>query len=370
MGSVKVTELQTDSDWRAVRGEVEAFEKECEPNTYMEWGYQYANWSQCPPEGRCWLIRLFEGEMILGMMILVESKSHKFGVPITSLRTMDFGVMHMPPFLMRKGYELEACRALVKARWKIAFVTGASLVKLYKINKNSSLPLVDTLAKNNIYTRVSDFNDSYQLRLHDGIESYLKTKKRKSLYNIRRSTRLLQEETGEILRLERLRGEDLLSNDRFMKYWKCFEDLRSQSWQMVEARKISQENHDRLVNFFRVAVEGWDTKGWLDLVLLWAGKKLVAGQLNTVTNHTQRVILMAYDQTFKNCSPGRVLFFKQMEDAYDRGDRTIILGGASEAGKAFWANQIESTLEITWVLGGARAKAWSVWDQFNRRRAV
>lgn len=366
MSSVIVTELKTDSDWKAVKDEVRAFEEECDTNTYLEWGYQYANWSQYPEGERVWLIRLFNKDRLVGMMFLGEEISSKYGIPVKSLRTLDFSVMHMPPILMRKGYENEACEALVESRWRITFVTGASVIKLFKINKTESIPLIEQLRESKVFVRVNHFNDSYQLDLDEGLEKYLKSKKRKSLYNIRRSIRLLQEETGEILHLERLRGDHLLANKRFVECWKLFEDLRDKSWQLKQAKEISEDNYNKIVKFFRMVVKEWDEKGIVDLVLLRAGDRVVAGQLNTVVGRVQRVILMAYDQSFKDCSPGRVLFFKQLEDSFARGDRQIILGGASEAGKAFWANQIETTLEISWPLGGLRASAWVMYEKLRQ----
>jgi len=357
--SIFLRPLRTDQDWLKCQSEVEQLEKRCPEDCYQNWRFQYEAWKVLSKGNPAWLLGFVKNNELSGAMFLLESESVRRRVRFKTLRSMDFAVMHAPPMIVPTEYEKEAARALAVNRRLLARATGADLVTLYKLNKHRSEALRLELERRWLPHEHKTFNISYQIDLSEGVETYLKTKKRKSIYNIRRSMRLLEEAVGGELHLERYRGTGF-GNPAFEAAWKSFEALREQSWQLEAAKNVGEKYPVQLQNFFSELVHDWGNRGWLDLVLLKREDRLLAGQVNAIIGSTQWVILMAFARDLSEFSPGRVLLYRQLADSYERGDRLIILGGESDSGKQFWANQFETTLELSWPLASTKAFAWSL----------
>ena len=358
--------LQTEQDWLFVRDEIQALEKAAPPDPYMNWSFQKAVWTM-HGEGRpAWLIRIHQENKTISAGFFIQCFNNRHGLRFRELRSMDFAVMYMAPMIVRSGYEDTVCQVFLEGRKEIAKATGSDLISLYKMNPLRCRKIVSDLQKNRIPYHHKQFNRSHELTLDDGVEAYFKTKKRKSLYNIRRSMRMLEDEFQQPLTVQRIRGQQA-QNEDFDQFWKEFEALRTRTWQYKEAQHQNNRYIERLTRFFQQAVSGWKELGWLDLLLLRAGDRLLAGQVNVITHDIQWVILLSYDLDLARCSPGRILFHQQLQDSYDKGDRRIILGGAAESGKQFWSNELVATHEVTMPLGGLKSTIWSAYHRFLKK---
>ncbi len=357
MSDFKITILERFEDWDSVKYRLTKFEKECPPDCYMNWHYQYAVWKSNYPGRRAWLVEVFGDSGLIGAAFLVEDASKKCGMNFKILRTMDFALMHMPPMMMKRGCGHEATAKFLDARAALQRASGADLVALYKMSPSACGPLLKELRSRKINSKLDVFNRSHEIVLHEGLEPYFKSKRRKSIYNIRRSRKLLSEAVGGDLEILRLRGEDYES-EKFKKALKRFSMVRSCSWQHDEAVKRGGGYDLMISRFFEEVMKDWGKKGWLDLVLLQSDGRLLAGQVNVVFDQKQWIALMSFDKSLAAFSPGRVLFFMQIQDAYERGDRELILGGESETGKAFWANRLRETLKIEFFLPSIKGRLW------------
>ncbi len=363
------TALYTEQDWLCVRDEIQALEKAAPPDPYMNWNFQKAVWVM-HGEGRpAWLIRIYLGKELLSAGFFIQCFNKRHGLRFRELRSMDFAVMYMAPMIVRSGCEDTVCQAFLEKRKDIAKATNSDLISLYKMNPLRCRKIVSDLENKHIPYHHKQFNRSHELSLVDGVEAYFKTKKRKSLYNIRRSMRMLEEELKQPLAVQRIRGQQA-QKEEFNQLWKEFEELRTRTWQYKEAQRLNNGYVERLTRFFQQAVSGWKDLGWLDLLLLRAGDRLVAGQVNVITDDIQWVILLSYDLELARFSPGRILFHQQLQDSYDNGDRRIILGGAAESGKLFWSNELVSTHEVTLPLWGFKSTVWSTYHRFLKKNTA
>ncbi|RJO71953.1 MAG: GNAT family N-acetyltransferase [Myxococcales bacterium] len=366
MDDLSVIRLDAEADWEAVRGRLLALEAAADPDVYANWAFQRAVW-RAQADGRPAYLAVQEDTSgWRGAAFFMAAKEKRGGLPVTVLRSLDFAVMKMAPSIARRGEAAAFAETLAAHRATLRRKTGASLVSLHKLAAPSAAPLVAALARQGVPHRVAPFNKSYQVALTDDFEAYWQTKARKSRYNIRRSARLLEEELGAPPSILRARGERSESKN-FDDLWRRFKELRAQSWQMQTAVETDPRYAERLESFFTDAMNDWGRRGWLDLSLLVCGERVVAGQINAVTDGVQWVILLAYDQSLARLSPGRVLMWMQLEDGHARGDRAAVLGGASEEGKAFWANSIETTLTVEWSLGGLSGASWALRQRLKRR---
>ncbi len=361
MRRCRISTLKNESAWLAVEKQLRDFEAFCSPDCYMNWNYQFSIWKALYRGKTAYLIEFFDGGLCVGAAFLLEDSQRRKGLNFRILRSMDFAVMQMPPLMMRRGFEDAALKAFSASRFAIARKCGADLVALYKIEKTSGEKLLSALKTFGLAGRSKVFNTNYQVETYEGIEAYIQSKTRKTVYNIRRAARQLSETLGVEPQLLRLRG-DVFGQEEFREKWKLFQAIRSRSWQMEDAGERGSEYSRMIENFFSDVLSEWSRKGWLDLALLMAGERVLAGQVNAIIGDEQWVILMAFDQELRNFSPGRVLFYYQLQDAWSRGDRRIIMGGASETGKSIWSNREDDTLTIEFPLYSVKGVLWSLSD--------
>jgi|GEM_PF-2637247 len=375
----KITAIKDEYGWLELEKPLRDFEAFCQPGCYMNWNYQFSVWKALYRGKTVRLIEFFDAGLLIGVAFLVEDLQTRKGLTFHVLRSMDFAVMHMPPMMMRRGFEQAALKAFAVSRLKIAHKCGADLVALYKIEDSPGKILLDMLKATGLPGRSHVFNTNYQVEIYDGVEAYIQSKTRKTVYNIRRAARQLSELMGVEPKLLRLRG-DVFGQDDFRDKWRLFQAIRSRSWQMEDAGERGSGYSEMIERFFDDVLIDWSRRGWLDLALLMADERVLAGQINAVIGDEQWVILMAFDQDLKNFSPGRVLFYYQLQDAWERGDRRIIMGGASETGKSIWSNREDDTLTIEiplysikgilWALSDAPKKIKGIIKQYLRRRGA
>lgn len=363
---IAIVELRTAADWAAVRAPTVAFEAACAPDLYIAWSYQFETWRLVGQGRPVHLVRVESGGRTVALAFLSQEVRRRLGLSLRNLKAIVHHAMKMAPLRALPGHERQALLVLLRSARRLRVATGAQALSFFKLPPEALASVVDACRDAGRPCRVERFDTCWEIDLSAGLDAYVRTKGRKSIYNIRRSARLLEESLGP-LAVERVRGE-AWGAPRTTAAWAEFERLRGRSWQLAEARQQGAGQAEAVLAFDRATAAAWAGSGWLDIALLRAGGRVVAGQVAAVTGPVQWVVTNAFDREFQACSPGRVLSWLQLADAFERGDRRIVLGNAAEKGKQFWMNRREELWKVRLPLGGAYGLLWRLGDRLRRRR--
>ncbi len=361
---VRITRLDREAAWQGCRARVEALEAQAAPNAWSSWDYFHDMWRLFLPGRRCHLIELPDpqahpraAQAPLAAAIWLEETSTRKRIPFRTLRTLDPMALRLPPFLMPRGREAEASRALVLALPTVARATGADLVSLYRLDRAATEPFEAALRAAGIPVRRRVFTTSPQLPLPDDLDAYLKTRGRSEIHDIQRRARKLQRTLGVAPAFRRFRG-DVAGDPGFQAAWAAFERIRAGSWQAEWARTSGAVDPGRVTAFYRSAVAAWSRRGWLDLSLLDVGGEPAAGMLCLVIEGRVWGLLRAYDPRFREYGVGNLLFYEALVDGHRRGDRFLDFGGEALDWKRRWALQEDAVLELEWPTGTLKSQLW------------
>lgn len=291
-----------------------------------------------------------------GLSALFEKAWERRGfVPFLTLRSIDFNATSIRRFddpVEGKG----ALDSLLDMREELARTSNALLLRMHKLSMASAEALASALDIRNIPYSKTFFNSNYHVSLPENPEEYWSTKSPKAMYNLRRSRRLMEKELGQPCQyLVLVPGCDgcLSSEDRswvekFLELMDRVALLRAGTGTGTGGMAGSGVSVNR--EFYRSVIRSWASGDGMELSLLVAGERILAGQVNLRRTGRLTIALMGFDDHFAQYSPGRILLSSFINDAHERGFRLIELGGEGESWKREWANFEESTWSISFPI--------------------
>ncbi len=355
--------LSTESDWE----DCALLEKlPGKPDPYLNPVYQCEVWKFLGKGAPCWFLHhdgLGRRDRAAFAAFWTEERHSGLNRLKSRLRSLDWGVMAMPPALVPAGCEIESFGLLAESGPEIARRTGLGVVSLHKLGQDSADMLGKALGARRIPHDRVKFNTRWRIRMEGGFDRYMGGHSRKTRYNIHRSERLLTAKLGHPLRLEGLRADECGAEP--------FQQAVAKVLSLHQAAFAASSEDARLRGaLYARVIEEWRRRGWAETMLLWAGDRLVAGQVNLRLDHLVWVVLMEHDPSLAPFSPGIQLLLKVLEAAPEESGHVIDLGGGGNAWKSIWANETEDTWTMTWPLGGLSGAVWRARSRSLGRRGT
>ncbi len=353
--------LREDKDWDKVADQDIFVPRGLDPFAGM--GYQQAVWRNIlgGPASLRLDLQATDGENSSmctdeAYFVLAEDKS-RFG-RIRTIRTIDYHATSMDLYCVSRKGGLRVWDALLESRGDIGFETGASLICLYKLADSCATDLEDRLIARKVPYTKQVFNRNFHIRLPEDIDEYWKSKSSKSLYNIRRSERLLSEVTGHSLLTRHFSADDLGSPEG-AKALGAFLDLLYR-WAEDRAATGEDLSPSAIAAYHRAIFSAWTRDKTMELLVLVSDGKILAGQVNVLRPGRLIVTVMAYDKEHFRFSPGRILFRNFLSVSHARGIRLVELGGEGEDWKKEWATHDVPVWSIRFPIGGWKDALWSL----------
>ncbi len=366
--AITIVPLADTASWASVQAAVQTCEASCDCGLYSSWTYAHAAWECSGSPRAVWLITVGDPEDPAGLFFFSDRVRTHLKQNVTYLQSIDHHVMRRQPSLAPSGGQLAAIEALITARTTVHQVTGASILSLTKLLHTDAQEIQTLLHGCHIPCLIEEMGISYEIVCSEDVGAYWSTKKAKSLYNLRRAGRLLQERIGP-LRVDRIRGSSW-DDPELQARWVSFVDLRRRSWQLLQAVERDPAEPETMLAFDEEVIRDWADRGWLEISLLRSEDTIVAGILSCCTDQTCWVVIQAFDEAYAAYSPGRVLFAQLIDQCHADGIRRWVLGPTSDSGKRFWANRQELLVKITFPLGGWTGRLWLFASVFVREGSL
>ena len=147
-------------------------------------------------------------------------------------------------------------------------------------------------------------------------------------------------------------------------------ELHGRRWAGQHTATIFSSS-ERGRRFYADACQRYAARGLLDLTLLGAGDRVVAGSLSFVDRDTWYYYLPAWDPDLAALAPSSLLLAHLVEEAYGRGLRRFDFMLGEEPYKARWATEERRTVNLIIGGRGVRGRAaftsLAVWQQARDR---
>jgi hypothetical protein len=124
----------------------------------------------------------------------------------------------------------------------------------------------------------------------------------------------------------------------------------------------SWKANEQYVAFINTMVEKFSKNGWTRLGILYANNQPIAAQLWFVRQHQASIFRLAYDQSWKQYSPGTMLTAWMMEQVIDKDNATLIdfLTG-NEVYKQDWMSARRTCVALSCIKPKTRPEWWTRW---------
>ena len=354
--------LRTEEDWQACRAALDALAAAAPPSPWATWYNWHSIWKiRCAP-ARCWLIEVALGGAhapIDAAVIFRENHSHRAWGTLKSLRSLDWSATRQPPLIMRAGMERAACTALVAALPRIAREAGAHLLALYYMDGDALPPLYDSLcaAGYAVRRRIATFD--LQIVGPLDVDAHLKQQQHLRVKKIGESERKFARECGVRPRMVRRRGGFATEPD-LRRLWDLYQAMWHAAWQWNYLQQQNKENAAASTQYLEELVAYASDNECLDIILLMAGEKPVAGYVSMLHGDTLWLMVTCYDQAYAKYGPGAMILRGLLLDSQQRGDRVIDFGGEALDWKRGWANKETPMYQIECGIGGLPGLVWSL----------
>ncbi|MCX7003422.1 MAG: GNAT family N-acetyltransferase [bacterium] len=359
--AVHVRCLRTEEDWQACRAALDALAAAAPPSPWATWHNWHAIWKIRCAQVRCWLIEIATGGAhapVDAAVIFRENHSRRAWGTLKSLRTLDWSAMRQPPLIMRAGMERAACTAFVAALPRIARATGTHLLSLYYIDGDTLPPLDDSLRAAGYPVRRRILTFDLQIVGPLNVDDYLKQHQRLRIKKIGESERKFERECGVRPSMVRLRG-GFTTEPGLRRLWDLFQSMARASWQW-NCLHQHKENATATTQYLEELVNAASTAGCLDIILLMAGEKPMAGYVSMLHGDTLWLLVTCYDKAYAKYGPGAMILRGLLRDSQTRGDRVIDFGGEALDWKRGWANKEITMYHVECGIGGLPGLVWSL----------
>lgn len=372
---VRVTTLASAGDWQRAARRLASLEAAGAPEAWAAPAWQEAVW-RLQGQSPTWLVEIGADAARPDAALFLRQGERRTPVGrVRVLRSADWHAMRMAPWLVRPGREQDSARSLLAAAPLLGRATGAHLLRLFKLDAAATAPLQAALEEARHPYRLLPMEPSPVVRLPERFPDWLAGHRHKTLYNLRRSRRLLGGALGGELRLRRFRptGDPAADPDpELRRAWQAVRALQLRKWQAIvraESGAVPAGARPQdVLAFADTVAAAWGRRGWLEILLLQGGGQPVAAQVQLVHPERTWVVWMAYDKAFARYSPGRVLLLEALELVHRDGVRLVELGASGEHWKRQWCNGAEPVLRLEWSLGGWKGTLWGLGARFRGLR--
>jgi len=360
--AVQVRCLRTEEDWLACRAALDALAAAAPPSPWATWHNWHAIWKlRCAP-ARCWLVEIALGGAhapLDAAVIFRENHSRRAWGTLKSLRSLDWSATRQPPLIMRAGMERAACKAFVEQLPRIARATGAHLLALYYVDGDTLPPLYDCLcaAGYAVRRRIATFD--LQLVGPLDVDAHLKQQQRLRVKKIGESERKFARECGVRPCIVRRRGGFATQPD-LRRLWDLYQTMWHAAWQWHYLQQQDTAHAAASTQYLEELVAHAADRNCLDISLLMAGEKPVAGYVSLLEGDTLWLMVTCYDQAYATYGPGAMILRGLLLDSQQRGDRVIDFGGEALDWKRSWATKEIPLYQLECGLGGLPGRLWSL----------
>ena len=369
---IQITPLQSENDWHNIRKEFKQLEESSLSTPWSSWEHSFTLWKHFFPNRRSWAVRIPmpEGRPtgLLAAAIFLEERVIRRRISFTILRSLDQMTMRLPAFLMFQGLEEMACRQMTDALPRIATITQADLINLYRQDENNANLWLQELGVRQHFVQSRRFTVSQLIQFPETFEEYeqnIQRAHKNLIKNIKRSERKIEKDFHGSIEFHHVSAKafsDPVVQDIFNK----FERLRMNSWQIEEAEKTGFSDPKQVASYFREATEHWAQKGELDLFLLSIEGKPVATYLGLIRKPNAYALLTAYDRDYHHYGVGQVAFYNWLKRLHEIGIQSVELGGEGSSWKNSWAQRGEPLLQVEIPLPSPRGWLWQAMQHIKK----
>lgn len=150
-----------------------------------------------------------------------------------------------------------------------------------------------------------------------------------------------------------------------------FMRVEASSWKFGAERAMT--THPRLKEFFRDLTHRFAARGQIRMCFLRCGGRAVAAQVGLQYGGRIWELKVGYDQRWAAASPGRLLLWQMLRDAFARGLRAYEFLGAGDGQQTAWSTS-QQTLQTfafyPYSAGGALAAATDAGGALIRRASL
>jgi len=147
-----------------------------------------------------------------------------------------------------------------------------------------------------------------------------------------------------------------------------FVRVEAGSWKLATGSALSAR--PRMEAFFRDLSRRFAERGQLRLCFLRCGRQAVAAQLGLQFADRIWELKAAYDQRWQAASPGRLLLWESLRDAFAKGLKSYEFLGAGDGQQAWWSTSeqpLQTLVYYPYAIGGAIAVGADVGGALVRR---
>jgi len=367
----KITKLSVAYDWDSCRERIVEFEKECEPNPWNTWFNLNLIFRKHYPGNTFWLVEISSGQTkkLIAAGIWRETISKRKFLKIKVLRTADVVAMRLPPFLMQKDHEEEACKMMVNALPEIARETGAHLMSLYQQYGMPMERWCNELFRRKVLFSKKILTYNPQIISPCNIDELITSRAKSRIRKIEISVRKLIKDKGDEPVYQHFTGS-FNSQPELKEMWIDFQNIWHNSWQWSYLKEQDEKVFTATKEQLEETIDYLSRMGWLDISLLKINDIGIVGYICAVIDDRVWMVFSSYRKDYKKYAPGVNLFRKLQKDFQQQKKKVIDFGGEALDWKRKWANFEEPLLNIEYPIGGLQGKLWAFYQRFFGKKEV
>jgi len=283
------------------------------PLASHSWISTFLQYRLAPDEQWCCLIAYDDDELV-GVLTLIVAQAIILGFSRKIIHSpRDSHTLSIDALVAPEQEEQEVVESLlstlaeVEPKWHRAYFqrisTSSPLINQLNNNSKGKFVFHETASIGAYLPTTRDF-ETYR----SGLKKSFKSRFNTSANRLNRCKNVC---------FEFLSGEQATEAD-----FERFTKVEAQSWKGRIGSAI--EKSQELIDFYLTLIKRLSKRGWLEWHFLMADGKTIAGNLAIKCGHSLFIWKLGYDEDYAKCSPGTILFDKEVQYAFESDQINMI----------------------------------------------
>lgn len=302
------------------------------------------------------LVILFvkDEDELIGIAPLMISKIYFQYIPVNKIGFIEnFHTGRMDFIISRNKNDVIDCIFNYLTE-KIANLWDVGIFNKISTDSENYYTLQDILTQKNIPYKILDSLFSPYIEISSNWETFL----------IQRDRKLKKTMRNNINRLEKLGKVEIVeikkdSNDtEIEEVLREISDIASKSWKSKTKSEIFSTEQEQ--KFYSTLTYVMDRKGYLNIWLLKVNNKPIAFEYHLLYKNKDYALKASYNLDYSNCSPGSILEYEVIKNAFNMNYSEIDLLGQNERYKMKWDPLIRKHLQFIFFSNALKSKLLSL----------